>query len=137
LVKSLNEVYPIFVCLDTAHLFEVGYSFQDKDEMRALSSSFPIVFQKTRLVHLNDSRTEKGSYLDHHASLGDGFIGAGSLGAVVSVFPEDMFYIAELPKSENERLVENVEILRQIVNGNKNKLDEMKPNCKIERVFYF
>lgn len=136
-IKRLHEKYPVYVCLDTAHLFAVGYSCSSKDEMKELKSRFPSIFQHTKLVHMNDSAVECGSYTDHHSHLGKGFLGRGSLGAIVSVFSQNIPFITETPKCDFDMQKENVETLNQIMTGNKLDLDELGSHAKIERVFYF
>jgi deoxyribonuclease-4 len=137
MTQILHEKYPIKICLDTAHLFSVGYSFSSKDEMRELIREFPSIFRHTKLVHMNDSAVACGSFIDHHAHLGKGFLGLGSLGAVVSVFSRDMPYITETPKCDFDVQKENIVTLNQIVAGNKLDLDELGSHVKMERVFYF
>jgi deoxyribonuclease-4 len=136
-IFQLHEKYPVKVCLDTAHLFAVGCQFESKDEMRFLKRSYPSIFQHTELVHLNDSAVACGSFTDHHSHLGKGYLGLGSLGAIVSIFPRNTPFITETPKCDFEVLKDNIVILNQIVSGNKIDLDEFGSNVKIERVFYF
>ncbi len=136
-IHDLHEKYPVKVCLDTAHLFVVGCQFESKDAMRFLKRDYPSIFQHTDLVHLNDSAAECGSFTDHHAHLGKGYLGLGSLGAFVSVFPRNTPFITEIPKCDFEVLKDNIVTLNQIVTGNKIDLDEFGSNVKIERVFYF
>ncbi|MCK5847694.1 MAG: TIM barrel protein [Caldisericia bacterium] len=137
LIKELNKTQSAWVCLDTAHLFESGYLFKTKDEARELKKKYPFVFGKTKLVHLNDSSTKKGSFIDRHAHLGRGYIGLGALGAIVSTMSQSVDFITETPKCEMEDQKKDVEILRELVKGNKIQVDEIVSNSKIERVFYF
>lgn len=137
LIEGLNETQTVNVCLDTAHLFESGYLFKNKDEANELKKKYPFVFDKTELVHLNDSNTKIGSFIDRHAHLGRGYIGLGALGAIVSTMPRSVDFITETPKCELSDQKKDVEILRELVKGNKKQVDEIVSNSKIERVFYF
>lgn len=66
---SDEERKKLGVCVDTCHVFAAGY-----DPLEYLiaweSCGVPIC-----LVHYNDSKKERGSRLDRHATVGTGFIG--------------------------------------------------------------
>jgi deoxyribonuclease IV len=68
-------------CLDTAHLWGAGYSIDDPagvDEvLRVFDAALGL--ERLPLIHLNDSRSERGSRLDRHEHLGAGRIGAAGL----------------------------------------------------------
>ncbi len=65
------------VCLDTAHTFAAGYDLRTRETWEQTMEQFAsrIGFQYLRGVHLNDSRTELGSRVDRHESLGRGALG--------------------------------------------------------------
>jgi deoxyribonuclease-4 len=68
-------------CLDTAHLWGAGYAIGDPDGvddllMRVTSLLGP---GSVAMVHLNDSKVERGSRYDRHEHLGAGRIGAVGL----------------------------------------------------------
>ena len=46
-------------------------------------------------------------------------------------------FIKETQKGKSCNKKKDVEILRELVKGNKKQVDEIVSNCKIERVFYF
>jgi deoxyribonuclease IV len=68
----------VFLCLDTAHLFQSGYDFHTKVKWNGLVRSVEGLFGKDRigLFHLNDSKTGLGSRVDRHWHIGEGQIGA-------------------------------------------------------------
>jgi deoxyribonuclease IV len=72
-------------CLDTAHLWGAGYDVSTADGATAVIDRFGelIGIERLALVHLNDSRSERGSRADRHEHVGAGRIGPAGLGAVV------------------------------------------------------
>ena len=67
-----------FICLDTQHSFGAGYF--PMEYIQSLISLCGIDVLK--LIHLNDSRVERGSHLDRHQAIGKGFIGYDKLNEV-------------------------------------------------------
>ena len=62
------------VCLDTCHINDAGYDLTDFD---AVLDQFDHVIGLSHLhvIHLNDSKNERGMRKDRHANLGQGTIG--------------------------------------------------------------
>jgi deoxyribonuclease-4 len=72
-------------CLDTAHAWGAGVNLADPDEADAFLDEFESRIGLSRLVmvHLNDSKSDRGSHLDRHEHVGAGQIGATGLGHLV------------------------------------------------------
>jgi deoxyribonuclease-4 len=72
-------------CLDTAHAWAAGVNLADPDDADAFLDEFEARIGLSRLVmiHLNDSRSDRGSHLDRHEHVGAGQIGAAGLGHLV------------------------------------------------------
>jgi deoxyribonuclease IV len=68
-------------CLDTAHLWGAGYDVGTAEGVDALVEAFDssIGLDRLRMMHLNDSRAERGSRSDRHEHLGAGRIGVEGL----------------------------------------------------------
>jgi deoxyribonuclease-4 len=68
-------------CLDTAHAWGAGYGLDTPAGVDALLDAFDrsIGLPRLRLVHLNDSRAERGSHQDRHEHIGGGQIGTAGL----------------------------------------------------------
>ena len=68
-------------CLDTAHAWGAGVDLASPDETDRFLAEFDARIGLARLVmvHLNDSKSERGSRLDRHEHLGAGRIGAEGL----------------------------------------------------------
>jgi deoxyribonuclease-4 len=70
-------------CLDTAHLWGAGYDISTTRGATAVLDRFDelIGLERLALVHLNDSRSLRGSRGDRHEHIGAGRIGAPGLAA--------------------------------------------------------
>jgi deoxyribonuclease IV len=68
-------------CLDVAHAWGAGVAMDDPDAIDAWLDAFDRQLGLHRLVllHLNDSRSERGSRTDRHEHVGAGLIGARGL----------------------------------------------------------
>jgi deoxyribonuclease-4 len=73
-VKSPERVG---VCLDTCHLYAAGYDIATPRGYERTLEEFDRVvgLGRLRAIHLNDSRKPRGSRVDRHAPIGDGFLG--------------------------------------------------------------
>lgn len=71
------------VTLDTCHVHDAGYDLTDFD---GLLQEFDHVIGLDRLkvVHINDSKNERGAHKDRHANIGQGFIGFETLNKIVN-----------------------------------------------------
>ena len=69
-------------CLDTAHAWGAGVDLADPDGADAFLDEFEsrIGLRRLVMIHLNDSKSDRGSRLDRHEHVGAGQIGAVGLG---------------------------------------------------------
>jgi len=69
-------------CLDTAHLWGFGYDMGDPGAIDQLLARIDTLMglERVAMVHLNDSKAERGSRYDRHEHLGAGRIGIEGLG---------------------------------------------------------
>ena len=76
----------IFLCLDTAHLFESGYDIRTIEtwDLIMLDISRDFGEDKVLLFHINDSRTRLGSNIDRHWHVGKGEIGIDAFKLIVN-----------------------------------------------------
>jgi len=77
IIANVREPERVCVCLDTAHLFAAGYDISSEHSTRKTMREFDRVIGRDRLVaiHLNDSKTARGSRVDRHEHIGKGRIG--------------------------------------------------------------
>ncbi len=64
-------------CIDTCHAHAAGYDMSTPETFESAIQRFDELIGLNRLrgMHLNDAKSEKGSHLDRHESLGKGTIG--------------------------------------------------------------
>ncbi|HXL24315.1 MAG TPA: deoxyribonuclease IV [Chthoniobacterales bacterium] len=77
IIDNVREPERLCICLDTAHLFAAGYDIGTESAIRKTFREFDRKIGLDRLVaiHLNDSKTGRGSRVDRHEHIGKGKIG--------------------------------------------------------------
>jgi deoxyribonuclease IV len=77
IIANVREPDRLRICLDTAHLFAAGYDIGSESGVRKTFREFDRVIGLSRLVaiHVNDSKTDRGSRVDRHEHIGKGRIG--------------------------------------------------------------
>ena len=110
------------VCLDTAHVFAAGYDMGSEPGAKKTFREFDRVIGLNRLaaIHVNDSKTARGSRVDRHQHIGQGQIG---LDAFRFIMRDRRFRkipkVLETPKGKEMREdVANLKTLRELVNAN-------------------
>jgi deoxyribonuclease-4 len=80
IIATVREPERLRVCLDTAHLFAAGYEISGESGVKKTFHEFDRVIGRNRLVaiHVNDSKTGRGSRVDRHEHIGKGRIGLGA-----------------------------------------------------------
>lgn len=68
---------PLGVCVDTAHLFAAGHDLRHAQGLEgALAEiSSTVGLERVFVIHVNDSKSARGSHLDRHEHIGKGKIG--------------------------------------------------------------
>lgn len=74
------------LCLDTAHLWGAGHDIADASGIDRLIARIEelIGLRAVAMIHLNDSRTSRGSRLDRHEHIGAGQLGEIALGDLLN-----------------------------------------------------
>ena len=77
IIGGVREPERLCVCLDTAHVFAAGYDIASETAMRKMFTQFDRTIGLDSLVaiHLNDSKTARGSRVDRHEHISKGKIG--------------------------------------------------------------
>jgi len=77
IMEKIEEKERIGVCFDTCHAFAAGYELRTEEgiaeTLRQLDEQ--VGLPNIRLIHLNDTKGDRGSGLDRHEHIGLGFIG--------------------------------------------------------------
>lgn len=91
------------VCIDTCHINDAGYDIVNNLDEVIDEFDKIIGLDRLALIHLNDSKNEKGAKKDRHANIGFGYVGFDTLINVV-YHPklENVPKILETPYIENQ-----------------------------------
>ena len=75
-IDQTHQPERLAVCLDTAHLLAAGYDLTSGDGARAtLAECGRIIgLDRVAVIHLNDSKTPRGSKVDRHEHIGHGYV---------------------------------------------------------------
>jgi deoxyribonuclease-4 len=118
IIQNVREPERLCVCVDTAHLFAAGYDIASESAVRKTFREFDriIGFDRLAAIHVNDSKTARGSRVDRHEHIGQGQIG---LDAFRFIMRHQRFAkipkVLETPKGKDLREdVMNMETLRRL-----------------------
>ena len=119
IIDKVRQPERLCVCLDTAHVFAAGYDIGSESTTRKMFREFDRIIGLDRLValHLNDSKTARGSRVDRHEHIGKGKIGLEAFRFIMrdrrlGKIPK----VLETPKGKDLREdVENLTTLRALL----------------------
>ena len=85
IIDTVNEPDRLAVCLDTAHLLAAGYDLTSDTGCRAVLRECDEVIglNRVKVLHLNDSKTPRGSRVDRHEHIGHGHVALKAFGVIV------------------------------------------------------
>ncbi|MDQ6861269.1 MAG: deoxyribonuclease IV, partial [Verrucomicrobiota bacterium] len=115
IIANVREPERLCVCLDTAHVFEAGYALETEAAAKKTFAEFDRIVGLKYLaaIHLNDSKTARGSRVDRHEHIGKGKIG---LNAFRFIMRDRRFRkipkVLETPKGKE--LLEDVENMKTL-----------------------
>jgi deoxyribonuclease-4 len=118
IIENVREPERLCVCLDTAHVFAAGYDIGSERGTKKMFAEFDRTIGLARLaaLHLNDSKTGRGSRVDRHEHIGKGKIGLDAFRFIMrdkrlAKIPK----VLETPKDKELREdVENMKTLREL-----------------------
>lgn len=83
IIDGVTHNDKLSVCLDTCHIHDAGYNIvEDFDEVLNEFDK-TIGIDRLKVVHVNDSKNERGSHKDRHENIGFGHIGFETLHYIV------------------------------------------------------
>jgi len=77
IIELVENKERIGVCLDTCHMFAAGYDIRTEEAYEKTMKEFDgiVGFKYLKGMHLNDAKSELGSRVDRHHSIGKGNVG--------------------------------------------------------------
>lgn len=107
-------------CLDVAHAWGAGAAMDEPDGIDAWLDEFDreLGLQRLALIHLNDSRSERGSRTDRHEHIGAGRIGErGFRHLLTHPRLQDVPFILETPGMDEGYDLVNLDRARALIAG--------------------
>ena len=85
IIEQVEDKSRVGVCIDTCHAFAAGYELRTREASVAMLDEFDAVvgIEYLKGMHLNDAKSEFGSRVDRHHSLGQGNIGSDCFAALM------------------------------------------------------
>jgi deoxyribonuclease-4 len=117
IIEGLDKQERVGVCFDTCHAFAAGYELRTDEGIADTLAQFDelVGIRNLKVVHLNDTKGDKGSGLDRHEHIGMGFIGEDGFRRILHhpVF-RDLFLICETPVDERRDDAGNIAKVREL-----------------------
>jgi deoxyribonuclease-4 len=107
----------IGVCIDTCHAHAAGYDLVSEEGFDDFVQEVDedLGREKVKVLHLNDSKDERGSEKDNHEDIGYGNIGEKGFGNIVNSKKfEDLTMILETPQENEKSYRKNIENIREL-----------------------
>lgn len=111
----MNNDSNIGICFDTAHAFSAGYDIREPEGLNETIDRIEDLVgkNKVKMYHINDSKGELGTGIDHHEHIGQGAIG-------INCFKELM----QNPRFDNLPMI--LETPKENINSDKLNLDLLR-----------
>lgn len=100
--KNLYFYKNLNLCIDTCHIFQAGYDLNNDNIIKNLHLILKPVFNKIKLIHLNDSYHQVGQNIDRHEQIGYGKININKLMKFVIKFKKISFILETKPSYDNQ-----------------------------------
>lgn len=82
MIENTKYASLLGVCLDTCHIHDAGYDLTHFDDILEEFNQ-KIGLDRLLVVHVNDSKNERGAHKDRHENIGYGYIGFETLNQIV------------------------------------------------------
>ena len=82
MIENTKYASLLGVCLDTCHIHDAGYDLTHFDDILE-GFDQKIGLDRLLVVHVNDSKNERGAHKDRHENIGYGYIGFETLNQIV------------------------------------------------------
>lgn len=75
IISMVNDKERVSVCFDTCHVHDAGYDIKNNLEDVLAEFDKHVGLEKISVLHINDSKNERGARKDRHENIGLGHIG--------------------------------------------------------------
>jgi len=101
LIDRAADTDRLAVCLDTAHALAAGYNLSSESGARRTLKQLDqtVGLERVRVVHVNDSKVERGRRVDRHEHIGHGHVAPEAFRVVCRKF-KNVPKILETPKDD-------------------------------------
>lgn len=103
IIDLVREPARLGVCLDSAHLLEAGYDLTSAAGCEAMLQQCDQIvgMQRVQCLHINDSKTPRGSRVDRHEHIGKGHVALDAFRVIVNhAHLKQVPKILETPKED-------------------------------------
>ncbi|ANY69388.1 deoxyribonuclease IV [Paenibacillus sp. BIHB 4019] len=83
IIDGVTHNERLSICLDTCHVHDAGYDIVHDFDGVLEEFERIIGLERLKVVHINDSKNERGSRKDRHENIGHGYIGLQALDYIV------------------------------------------------------
>lgn len=75
-LEKIENKKKIGICMDTCHIFASGYPAETDEDYETVMKEFDTIcgLKYLKVIHMNDSKKERGSQVDRHEHIGEGKI---------------------------------------------------------------
>jgi deoxyribonuclease-4 len=117
IMDGLDATDRVGVCFDSCHAFAAGYELRTEEGIAETLAQFDeqVGIRNLRIVHLNDTKGDRGSGLDRHEHIGMGFIGENGFRRILHhpAF-KDLPLVCETPVDDRRDDRGNIEKVREL-----------------------
>jgi len=117
IIDGLASQERVGVCFDTCHAFAAGYELRTEEGIAETIAQFDeqVGIRNLRIIHLNDTKGDRGSGLDRHEHIGMGFIGENGFRCILHhpAF-KDLLLVCETPVDERRDDTGNIAKVREL-----------------------
>lgn len=114
---GIEDKRRVGICFDTCHAFAAGYELRTEEGIAETLGQLDeaVGLSNLRVIHLNDTKGDRGSGLDRHEHIGMGFIGKDGFQRILknNVFAS-LPLICETPVDERRDDRGNIRVVRDL-----------------------
>jgi deoxyribonuclease-4 len=103
IIEGVEEPDRLAVCIDTAHALAAGYDLTSAAGARGFRKqiSSTVGLKRLKVMHINDSKVERGRRVDRHAHIGQGHVALDAFKVLCKSFRGPK--ILETPKEDDPK----------------------------------